>query len=467
MVSEIEELKKRVALANRIIYATGLATSLGHASARVPGEDLAVIKARRSPAVPSLGYVTEEEMALVELDGKQISGKHPAPGETKLHTEIYRARDDVGGVVHIHPKYSTALVAAGREIEPVLHMESGVVAPGVPVYGSPELIKTEEQGSDVAKKLGNALAISLLNHGVVTVGEDVESATLNSIRLERLAEENYLAATLGRAKKVGDKSIRAMNSIAAGEGSLHWDYYRTLDSILRGQGGRIKSVLSASGDVPATTVARACRVLYNRGLVEYVEHVSTLGEGERFIINPIRSMEDIDGEDMITVDFDGKLVSGEGRLPGHVFLHGEIYRARPDVSAIVHTHPRYGRAFGMTGVPVLPIFHDRSYHAVSQPALFERAEVARSAKDGKEAVTALGDADVMHLCGHGMEFLADSVERATVMAVHFEELAEANHIARQLGEPSTVPPDMALGQLPGNEGIQSEWECLLCELERV
>ena len=459
----ITELKERVALACRVLYAKGLASSLGHVSARVPGEDLVVIKARRSPQVPSLGWVTADETGVVDLDGRRLEGKHEPPGETPLHTEIYRARDDVGGVVHLHPKWSTALGAAGREISPILHVESKVVAAGMPVYESPELVRSREQGARLAATLGGARAAHLRNHGIVTVGGDVESASLNAIWLERLAEANYLAARLGTAKPLDEGAVRTMEASAREEGGLHWDYYRTLDPLHR-RSGEAAGRPAPPADLPSK-VAAACRILYRRGLVEYVEHVSARLPGERFLINPIRSMEDIGADALITVDFDGSLVAGGGRVPGHVFLHAEIYRARPDVAAIVHTHPPFGRAFGMTGVPVLPLLHDRSYPVVRPPAVYDRPELFKTSEQGRQAVHALGDAEVLHLRGHGMEFLADSVERATVMAVHFEELAEANHIARQLGTPSTVSAEVAASQRPKLESIQSEWGCLLGELE--
>src|SRR4051794_34998364 len=99
-------------------------------------------------------------------------------------------------------------------------------------------------------------------------------------------------------------------------------------------------------------VALSCRILYKLGLADYLGHPSArIGDGEYVIIKPkhsvrIRGMAEMTAETMCIVDLDGKQYFGEDVPPSEVYLHLELYRARPDVKAIVHTHQLMATCFG-------------------------------------------------------------------------------------------------------------------------
>ncbi|MCL5960873.1 MAG: class II aldolase/adducin family protein [Chloroflexi bacterium] len=223
----VQQLKEKVALSCKILGKLGLADYLGHVSARVPGTDLVVVKPRHSPKITSFAAMTAREMAVVNLDGKHIDGDYPPPSEVQLHLQVLKARPDVGSVVHTHQRMATAFGIAGREILPVLHLEAGVVAKGLPVYPSPDLIITVEQGAEVARALGQSTACLLQGHGVVVVGEIVEEATVNTIHLENLAEMNYRVAQLGTAKVISPESI-AKNMVEKQPIWGRWAHYCSL-----------------------------------------------------------------------------------------------------------------------------------------------------------------------------------------------------------------------------------------------
>src|SRR4051794_20861523 len=101
-VSEEQTLKERVVTATKVLFRLGLADYLGHASARVPGTDQVLIKPRHSTEMHGLGTLSAERIVTIDLDGKTIEGDEGPPGERFIHTEIYRLRPDVGGIVHTH-----------------------------------------------------------------------------------------------------------------------------------------------------------------------------------------------------------------------------------------------------------------------------------------------------------------------------------------------------------------------------
>src|SRR5256885_6770840 len=115
-------------------------------------------------------------------------------------------------------------------------------------------------------------------------------------------------------------------------------------------------------------LAAAHRVLYHQGLVDYLGHCSVRVPGtDRVLIKPkhspeVRGLGGMRPEDMVVIDLDGDLVEAgaagdsEGP-PAERFIHTEIYRARPDVSAVVHTHQPAGTLLGVIGAELLPVLH--------------------------------------------------------------------------------------------------------------
>src|SRR5215207_1658644 len=127
----VREPRRRVALACRILFQQGLADYMGHASARSGDSELIVVKPKHSVRIKAFGAMTAENMLVVDLDGKVHVGDDPPPNELSIHTEIYRVRPDVKGIVHTHQLMSTCFGVAGRDLLPILHLESSVVADGV------------------------------------------------------------------------------------------------------------------------------------------------------------------------------------------------------------------------------------------------------------------------------------------------------------------------------------------------
>ena len=121
-----DQLRRDVALANRIIERFGLSNAFGHVSARIPGTQTFLVPTRRSP-----GLAEPDTLLVVDTDGNVTSGEGEANSEVWIHARIYAARADVGAVVHTHPPACVCLTQIGQPIR-VVHNQGSDFFEGVP-----------------------------------------------------------------------------------------------------------------------------------------------------------------------------------------------------------------------------------------------------------------------------------------------------------------------------------------------
>jgi L-ribulose-5-phosphate 4-epimerase len=222
----INDLKEKVATGCRILAKLGLADYLGHVSARVPGSDYVLIKAR-GVDLGNLLEMTPERVVMVDMEANLVEGKYRPPGETKLHTEVFKARPDVMGLVHTHQHLATSFGAAGKPILPMLGIMSAVCAEPLPTYYSSRKIVSGDQGADVAKALGNAVGCHLKNHGILMTGRSVEEAVVYSIWLEMQAKMTLFGTMLGSLSPQTPEEVK-LNIEEAEPMTGRWKYYVSL-----------------------------------------------------------------------------------------------------------------------------------------------------------------------------------------------------------------------------------------------
>jgi len=222
----VRELKEKVATGCRILAKLGLADYLGHVSARVPGTKYVLIKARGTD-LGNLLEMTPERVIMVDLEANHVEGTYRAPAEAKLHTEVFKARPDVMGLVHTHQHLATAFGAAGKPILPMLGIMSVVCAKPMPIFESSLKIMTAEQGAAVARVLGDALGCHLKNHGVLMTGKSVEEAVINAIWLEMQAKMTMLATMIGTPSPQTPEEVE-LNIEQADPIAGRWKYYVSL-----------------------------------------------------------------------------------------------------------------------------------------------------------------------------------------------------------------------------------------------
>ena len=183
-------LKRRLVEACRILAMAGQGDDVwGHATARVPGTDTFWMK----PAGLGLEEIRAEDLQLIDLAGKVLRGPHPRHSEVFIHAEVFRARADVGGVVHTHPVPATVFSSLGVPLRPIMHEGTNFVPPDVPRFDeTTDLIVTPELGRAVARTLGARPALFLVNHGIVTAGATIEEAAVNALLLDKIARAQLM-----------------------------------------------------------------------------------------------------------------------------------------------------------------------------------------------------------------------------------------------------------------------------------
>jgi L-ribulose-5-phosphate 4-epimerase len=183
-------LKRRLAQACHLLAGAGQGDDIwGHATARLPGTETAWMK----PAKLGLEEVRPEDLLLVDLDGQVLRGTRPRHSEVFIHTEVYRARPDVGAVVHTHPVAPTVFSSLGVPLRPITHEGSYFAPPDVPRFDeTTDLIVTAERGKAVARALGDRPALLLVAHGIVTVGATIEEATVNALLIDKAARAQLM-----------------------------------------------------------------------------------------------------------------------------------------------------------------------------------------------------------------------------------------------------------------------------------
>lgn len=154
----------------------------GHVSARDPDGRGIWMKAS------GLGFeeVGPDDVLLVSWDGEVLEGEGRRHAEYPIHTEVMRARPDVGSVIHTHSPAAVAFGALGVPLRPVSHEANLFVPPDLARFtGTGDLISTAELGERVAATLADRNACLLVNHGVVVAAPDVPTATVTAYLLDR------------------------------------------------------------------------------------------------------------------------------------------------------------------------------------------------------------------------------------------------------------------------------------------
>ena len=152
-MSELEDVKRTVAVANRVLAEVGLASgthvSVGHASMRVPGQpDTFVVKGRGYP-LDALERMRPEDMVVCDLEGYKVGGPDGVSQcfEVKMHSCIYRARPDVQSVVHVHPQYTVTMSVLGAAIVPMCISGIKLVRHPLPVYPHVKVVQSDEEAA--------------------------------------------------------------------------------------------------------------------------------------------------------------------------------------------------------------------------------------------------------------------------------------------------------------------------------
>jgi len=166
----------------------------GNVSARVPGQELLVIK----PSGVSYDALTPQNMVVCDLEGRVVDGDHAPSSDTEAQAYVYRHLPEVGGVVHTHSTYATAWAARAEPIPCVLTMVADEFGGEIPV-GPFAIIGDDSIGRGIVETLraSRSPAVLMQNHGVFTVGASARAAVKAAVMCEDVARTVHLARQLG------------------------------------------------------------------------------------------------------------------------------------------------------------------------------------------------------------------------------------------------------------------------------
>ncbi|MFO0915630.1 MAG: class II aldolase/adducin family protein [Pirellulales bacterium] len=209
-MANIHKLKQDICEIGRRIYDKGFAAANdGNITVRVSENEVLC-----TPTMHSKGFLKPDDIALIDMTGKQLSGRKKRSSEALLHLEIYRQRPEVKSVVHCHPPHATAFAVAREPIPQCVLPEVEVFLGDIPItrYETPG---GQAFADTIRPFVDKTNIIILANHGTVSFGEDVERAYWWTEILDAYCRILMLAKGLGKINYFSETEERELLNLKA------------------------------------------------------------------------------------------------------------------------------------------------------------------------------------------------------------------------------------------------------------
>lgn len=194
-------------------------------------------------------------------------------------------------------------------------------------------------------------------------------------------------------------------------------------------------------------LAAAARILAAQGVVDGFGHVSLRhpSDPNRYFMSKSIAPALVTPDDIIEYDLDSNPMDAQGRVSFlERFIHGEIYKARPEVTSVVHSHSPSVIPFGLVGVPLQAMFHNAAFLAAGVP-VFDIKEkfgatnlLVSDAAKGVELARVMGRKDIALMRAHGAVACGPTLQTAVFRAVYTEVNARIQHWTLALGRGGAV-----------------------------
>lgn len=185
-------------------------------------------------------------------------------------------------------------------------------------------------------------------------------------------------------------------------------------------------------------LADALSMMERAEVIDFNGHMSCRVPGsQEMLINSGKSVRSaLSAEDIIAIDLDGRPTEGDVVPPMEFHLHSAIYRARPEVNAVAHTHPVWSTLFSSAGEKVEPVTMQAAVMGPVQQ--FPKTASINNRPLAEELARALGSHRVIMLRSHGAVTVGGDIVEAFVLAIYLEETARRQYLARAIGTPYTL-----------------------------
>jgi ribulose-5-phosphate 4-epimerase/fuculose-1-phosphate aldolase len=236
--NKIDAVKRRIALACRIMYKEGMVEHLGyefagHISVKIAPNRF-VMPGHLHDKARGLYDIRPSDMVVADMNGKVVSGRLEPVDEIVIHTGIYKARPEVNSVLHMHAPAATALASSDQTILPV-SIRGSFFWQGVPVLErGPCLIDSEEIANELVAKMGNLPAVIHKGHGIVTAGKNLDEACISAILLEGAARQQILSKQFGNLVPFERDAVTQFGKTGGiSDHSKAWEYFENKWSQLK------------------------------------------------------------------------------------------------------------------------------------------------------------------------------------------------------------------------------------------
>lgn len=445
-------------LANRILARElDILDTRGHTSARSQLDPNRYFM----PRYLSPGAITASDIVENDLDSKPVDGpRSDQAREVYLHGEIYKARPDVMAIVHSH---TPEFVAFAMSSVPLWYGEHRMPVWDVRAFngGRPGIVSTPALGRAMAQGLGDREAVLLWGHGVAVTGTSLADVVTRADDLRDTAQlQQTVIAMRGEWKPQMPRAARP----GSRDIDRAWSYLT--QRVIKAAGGRIPASQPPAPARPADADegARQDLVYANRILASaYVAALDAFGHVS------VRSPRDsgvyfiapgVSAGGMTASDIVAKRVADPDDGSG-LSVHAEIYKARPDVNAVVVAHTPELTAFTEASVRLRPVVNGGAFIGNGFPVfdvskLDPPGPILRNPALGRAVAEALGKSTGLLLTGHGFVLTDSSLYGLMYGAYALRMNAKIQQQAIALGgtvahlddNPVAPPPPPPPGQAP-------------------
>jgi L-ribulose-5-phosphate 4-epimerase len=205
VTASLTRLREQVSALHAELVRYGLVVwTSGNVSARVPGQNLMVIK----PSGVSYDELTAGSMIVCDLNGTVVDGDLSPSSDTAAHAYVYRHMPEVGGVVHTHSTYACAWAARGEPVPCVLTGMADEFGGEIPI-GPFALIGDDSIGRGIVDTLTGhrSPAVLMRSHGVFTIGRDARAAVKAAVMCEDVARTVHISRLLGEPRPIAADDV--------------------------------------------------------------------------------------------------------------------------------------------------------------------------------------------------------------------------------------------------------------------